>query len=150
MTSRALTRYGFRPSATWRIVMSRSVRVPMTRLPSQIGKKPTSSNRISSAASLILVSGSMHSTLRLMISLTFMTEFPPTSIDVEYSPEIAGLRYAALELLINLATLILLVDSPLGGAPVCHRRAFSFSRHQRRDGRGSLERCEPSSTFSYA
>src|SRR5438094_10600502 len=27
------------------------------------------------------------------------------SIDVEYSPEIAGLRYAALELLINLATM---------------------------------------------
>ena len=54
-----------------------------------------------------------------------MTEFPPKSIDVEYSPEIAGLRYAALELLINLATLILLVDSPLGGAPACQRRPFS-------------------------
>ncbi len=54
-----------------------------------------------------------------------MTEFPPKSIDVEYSPEIAGLRYAALELLINLATLILLVDSPLGGTPACQRRPFS-------------------------
>src|SRR5436309_8704137 len=135
MTSRALTRYGFWPSATWRIVMSRSVRVPTTRLPSQIGKKPTSSNRIFSPASLILVSGSMHSTLRLMISLTFMAEFPLYVVDVEYSPEIARQHSAALELLINLATLILLVDSPLGGAPACHWRPFSSPGTSEDDGR---------------
>src|SRR5207248_887971 len=72
MTSRTRTSAGALPSAVARTVMSRSVTMPTSRSLSQTGSGPTSSDFIFAAASWRVASGLVHSTPRVITSLTRM------------------------------------------------------------------------------
>src|SRR2546423_257390 len=72
MTSRTRTSVGASPSAVARTVMSRSVTMPTSRSLSQTGIGPTSSDFIFAAASWRVASGLVHSTPRVITSLTRM------------------------------------------------------------------------------
>src|SRR3954452_22698260 len=72
MTSRTRTSVGASPSAVARTVMSRSVTMPTSRSLSQTGSGPTSSDFIFAAASWRVASGRVHSTPRVITSLTRM------------------------------------------------------------------------------
>src|SRR5262245_29316880 len=72
MMSRTRISVGGSPSAVARTVMSRSVTMPTRRSLSQTGSVPTSSDFIFAAASWRVASGPIHSTPRVIISLTRM------------------------------------------------------------------------------
>src|SRR5438094_4557111 len=72
MTSRTRTSVGASPSAVARMVMSRSVTMPTSRSLSQTGSGPMSSAFILAAASCSVASGRVHSTPRVITSLTRM------------------------------------------------------------------------------
>src|SRR5918999_888958 len=72
MMSRTRTSVGASPSAVARTVMSRSVTMPTSRSLSQTGSGPTSSDFILAAASWRVASGRVHSTPRVITSLTRM------------------------------------------------------------------------------
>src|SRR5436190_9488001 len=76
MTSRTLTSVGASPSAVARTVMSRSVTMPTSRSLSQTGSGPMSSDFIFAAASWRVASGRVHSTPRVITSLTRMRNLP--------------------------------------------------------------------------
>src|SRR5882762_1423246 len=72
MTSRTRMSLGVSPSAVARTVMSRSVIMPTSRSLSHTGSGPMSSDFIFAAASWRVASGRVHSTPRVITSLTRM------------------------------------------------------------------------------